>query len=309
MNPQMRRIDLISKLAGPFFIATLDTFSTELAILANLATNLSSIAPECHAITSVRRPTPLPQPPLTHPPQVYHRVPSLSEPKKSASRRLSQTLRTVRQEFHAYLRHPAFLPSFATALLNLSALAFSGQIITYLLSLGFRPLHIGGVQAAAAAFELSATWIAPRVTSRVGVVRAGGWAMGWQMAWLGAGGVVFWVFDGSVAGAAGMVGGAVVSRVGFWGFSMSTQVIVQEEVEEEHRGAFSSVEAAWQNAFELCSYGTTVVFSRPDQFRWPVLVSCLAVFVAGGLYAVFLRRRGGLRAKEVGAGCEGLLVL
>jgi len=60
-----------------------------------------------------------------------------------------------------------------------------------------------------------------------------------------------------------------------------------------NRGAFSSVEAAWQNAFELCSYISTVIFSDPEQFRWPGLLSVIAVYTAGVLYAAFVRKRRG----------------
>jgi len=60
-----------------------------------------------------------------------------------------------------------------------------------------------------------------------------------------------------------------------------------------NRGAFSSVEAAWQNAFELCSYISTVIFSHPEQFRWPGLLSVIAVYTAGVLYAAFVRKRRG----------------
>jgi iron-regulated transporter 1 len=37
----------------------------------------------------------------------------------------------------------------------------------------------------------------------------------------------------------------------------------------------------------------TIIFSRPDQFQWPVLSSCIAVFTAGGLYTIFVRSRRG----------------
>lgn len=45
--------------------------------------------------------------------------------------------------------------------------------------------------------------------------------------------------------------------------------------------------------FEMLSYASTIVFSRPDQFQWPVVVSVVAVYVAGGLYTSFVRRRQG----------------
>jgi iron-regulated transporter 1 len=46
MNSQMRRIDLICKLLGPFAIGLVDGISTELAILVTFAMNAVSLAPE-----------------------------------------------------------------------------------------------------------------------------------------------------------------------------------------------------------------------------------------------------------------------
>ena len=64
-------------------------------------------------------------------------------------------------------------------------------------------------------------------------------------------------------------------------------------VEAEARGSFSSTEAAWQNLFEICSYVSTIIFSRPDQFKWPALISVIAVGFAGLLYAIFVRIQRG----------------
>ena len=57
-----------------------------------------------------------------------------------------------------------------------------------------------------------------------------------------------------------------------------------------NRGAFSSIEAAWQNAFELCSYISTIIFSHPEQFQWPSLLSVIAVYTAGVIYAMVVRK-------------------
>lgn len=64
-----------------------------------------------------------------------------------------------------------------------------------------------------------------------------------------------------------------------------------QEVEADERGAFSSVEAAFQNAFEICSYLSTILISRPDQFKWPTLISVIAVIAAGALYTSFVYSR------------------
>ncbi len=68
---------------------------------------------------------------------------------------------------------------------------------------------------------------------------------------------------------------------------------MRQEVEVDHRGTFSTAEAAFQNLFEILSYTTTVIFSRPDQFQWPVIISVIAVYLAGGLYTSFVRKRRG----------------
>ncbi|KKY21112.1 putative iron-regulated transporter [Diplodia seriata] len=214
LNAQMRRIDLVCKLAGPFSIAMLDgAASTSLAILVNLGMNLFSIPVEYFAIARVYRTVPaLRQPKRRPPPEArdgpvhhhYHRP--------GIGARLFAGIRGALDDVRAYFGHGAVLPSFAGALLYLTVLSFSGQMVTYLLSAGYGSVHIA---------------------------------------------------------------------------------VARTEVEAERRGAFSAVEASWQSAFELCSYASTVVFSRPDQFQWPVLLSCVAVFSAGGLYASFVRMRRG----------------
>ena len=62
--------------------------------------------------------------------------------------------------------------------------------------------------------------------------------------------------------ASGLVGGVILSRVGLWGFDLSVQSIIQEEVDEQSRGSFSTIEASFQNLFELLSYVTTIVFAK-----------------------------------------------
>jgi solute carrier family 40 (iron-regulated transporter), member 1 len=217
-----------------------------------------------------------------------------------------------------YFHHPAFLPSISLSLLYLTVLSFSGQMITFLLSSGYSSLHVGITRTISTAFELSATWIAPRVAKKIGSVRSGIWFLTWQMAWL-AGGVGWFFIDGSGTGkkhefaASGLVGGVILSRVGLWGFDLSAQNIIQDvgffilketirndsnfnllqEVDTDHRGIFSTVEASFQNLFELLSYTSTITFPKPSQFRWPVLISVAAVYASGGVYAAFVRKRRG----------------
>ncbi|KAG8158100.1 hypothetical protein KVR01_011861 [Diaporthe batatas] len=309
MNARMRRIDLFCKLMGPLTVSLVAIASTEVAIWTTLGMNMASVVVEYVAIE-----------------QVYRRVSGLkrtSEVVAPSGRRNSaastQTtgayrgsrLRSVKprvlhgirgilpiESLPLYFSHPAFLASFALSLLYFTVLSFSGQMITYLASVGYSPLHIGIARVGSSIFEISATWAAPYLMKKIGVVRAGIWSLAWQMTCLA--GVLAWYFSdfegkgtNSIFSATGLAVGVALSRIGLWGFDLCAQNIIQDEVEDDHRGTFSAVEASFQNLFEILSYVTTIIFSRPDQFQWPVVISVGAVYAAGGLYAYFLRKRRG----------------
>ncbi|KAH6854770.1 Ferroporti-1 [Chaetomium sp. MPI-CAGE-AT-0009] len=294
MNVQMRRIDLLCNLFGPLFIALLDGFSTEVAITVNMVMNVTSVVLEYFAIA-----------------WVYFDVPGLQEARMRPRRgptdaesaqgregqsRLAQVWRRTRgvfgksaRDFNFYFRHRAFLPSIAGALLYLTVLSFAGQMVTYLLSAGYTANQVGIARTLSVFVEVLATWVAPWLMGRIGPVRAGLWLSSWQVTTLVAGITLFWVFkDKPVISASGLVGGTILSRLGLRGFDLCVQIIVQEDVEVESRGAFSSVEAAWQNGFELLSFASTIIFSRPEQFRWPSLISVGAVASAWGAYSFFV---------------------
>lgn len=292
MNSQMRRIDLLCKLFGPLGIALLDGFSTKVAILVNLGMNVLSIVVEYFAIA-----------------RVYHEVPALQASKTTPQspssqqstegstlghrwRQVCKSASKTAKDLEFYFRHRALLPSLAGALLYLTVLSFSGQMVTYLLSSGYTSTEVGIARTFSVAFEVMATWVAPWLMSRIGPIRAGLWMSSWQLTTLIAGLVVFWTFlSNPVISASGLVVGTILSRVGLFGFDLCAQVIVQEDVEANHRGAFSSVEAALQNAFELLSFASTIVFASPSQFKWPTMISTVSVTLACLVQAVFVRHR------------------
>ncbi|KAI5463355.1 Ferroporti-1 [Mariannaea sp. PMI_226] len=292
INSQMRRIDLVCKLFGPFLIGVLDGISTETAILVNLAMNCISVVIEYFSIA-----------------KVYHQVPELQRPKTTRSltpehnperaqvKRWTLIMRAVKKsgkDLALYLRHPALMASLACALLYLTVLTFSGQMVTYLLAAGYTPLQVAATRTVSVTFEVLATWLAPWLIGRIGPVRAGLWFSSWQVICLTVGMYIFWKGeDEGLVSALGLVCGTILSRLGLWGFDLSTQLIVQDEVEEESRGAFSAVEASFQNVFEMCSYTMTVVLSSPDQFRWPATISVGATLCAWALYTRFVRKRRG----------------
>ncbi|KAJ6440691.1 iron-regulated transporter [Purpureocillium lavendulum] len=292
VNARMRRIDLFCKLLGPLFISLVAAASTLIAIWTVLGINVASVLVEYICIARVYKSVP-----------ALHRSPvdpisASSEPTtRSSMVTLTTTILPI-SSLPFYFRHPAFLPSFSLALLYLTVLSFSGQMVTFLLSIGYTPLHVGLARTGSTVVELSATWASPWLMRRIGPIRGGIWALSCQMMFLAAG--LSWFlaeFEGSaaskLASATGLAVCVAFSRLGLWGYDLCAQTIVQDEVEADFRGTFSTVEAAFQNLFELLSFATTIVFSRPDQFRWPVIISTVAVYLAGGMYACFVRLRRG----------------
>lgn len=98
--------------------------------------------------------------------------------------------------------------------------------MTYLASTGFSPFVIGLVRSLNVVFELSATFIAPRLMKRMGPYRAGMWFLSWQIAWLVASVTFFWREQGVIA-ASGLAAGAILSRIGLWGYDLSASLIIQ----------------------------------------------------------------------------------
>ncbi|CAK9783110.1 hypothetical protein CC85DRAFT_284138 [Cutaneotrichosporon oleaginosum] len=291
INSQMRRIDLLCKLIGPMVIAILDGVSTELAILVNLTMNLLSVALEYFAIA-----------------RVYHEDPRLQQPKNVSTARSTTSTPTPQgllghvhdavaafaSDARLYCTHQAFLPSFACALLYLNVLTFGGQMVTYLLANSYTSTNVGIARTVSVVLEVASTWVAPRLMTAIGVTRAGIWSSWWQLSMLTTGVAVFTAFaDRPLVSASALVCGTILSRMGLWSLDLCIQVIVQDDVEAESRGVFSSMESAFQNAFELLSYASTIVFFRPEQFKYPTMISLMMVFGSNFCYSIYVRRRRG----------------
>lgn len=244
MNARMRRIDLFCKLMGPLTVSLVAIASTEIAIWTTLGMNLASVIVEYVAIEQVyRRVSGLQR--ISQAPPSSDRRDSVSADLGAGAQNRSRlrsvgpkVLNTISgilpiESLPFYFSHPAFLASFALSLLYFTVLSFSGQMITYLASVGYTPLHIGIARVGSSIFEISATWAAPYLMKKIGVVRAGIWSLTWQMTCLA--GVLAWYFSdfegkgtNSIFSATGLAVGVALSRIGLWGFDLCAQNIIQD---------------------------------------------------------------------------------
>ncbi|KAF4460845.1 hypothetical protein FALBO_12369 [Fusarium albosuccineum] len=229
MNSRMRRIDLVCKLLGPFFIGIMDGVSTETAIVVNLVMNCTSVVIEYFTIARVYYQVPELQHPKTTPLLAAYSEDDSHQSRRSLVRSLTLAVKKICQDLRLYTKHPVFVPSFAGALLYCTVLSFSGVMVTYLLSVGYTSTQIATARTVSVAFEVLATWIGPWVMKKIGPIRSGLWFASWQLGCLAVGVSIFWwCTDNVFVSTLGLVGGSILSRVGLWGFDLSVQIIIQE---------------------------------------------------------------------------------
>lgn len=223
----MRRIDLFCKLIAPVFISLLDSFSTIIAIWTILGINTASVVIEYLAIA-----------------QVYRSVPALKRKPGSCDDDMNQEnldthetrfksvlsyMRQAISPWKEYVVSRVFLPSLALSLLYLTVLSFGGTMVTYLLHSGFNSLEISCMRIGSVAAELSGTWAAPLIMSRIGPIRSGLWFLNWQFCCVAGAAAGYMLWESTSRWAAGcLIIGVALSRVGLWGFDLSAQFLIQE---------------------------------------------------------------------------------
>ncbi|KAJ6184713.1 hypothetical protein N7519_006014 [Penicillium mononematosum] len=294
LNASMRRIDLFCKLLAPVFISLIDGISTRYAIWTVFTLNTASVLVEYMAIAQVYQSVPAltkTQAPTTQTDDINNES---DDAHHNASRNILHSLPESLAPWKEYIASPVFLASFALSLLYLTVLSFGATMVTYLLSTGFTSLQVSYMRIGSVIAELSGTWTAPMITNRIGPIRSGLWFLNWQFVCVAAAAVPFVAWDSSSRFVAGtLIAGVALSRVGLWGFDLSVQFLVQENIQERARARFSATEMALQNVFEMLSFASTIAFPLPAQFVYPVMISFGAVAVAAVCFAAYVRKERG----------------
>ncbi|KAF2727212.1 hypothetical protein EJ04DRAFT_547345 [Polyplosphaeria fusca] len=294
LNVVMRRLDLFSKLAGPFVLSCIDTYSRTAAMLTLVAATILSVPIELHIIQKLRDSVPglkiAPTLPLELETEREMSPNILSA--HTSNTAIAQAL--VPASITQYISSVVFLPSFSLALIYLTVLSIGAQTITYLVASDFTSLQVSVIRGVSVITELAGTWIVPPLMERIGVVRAGFWLLAWQVASISLPVTIIAMLDTrSKFVAICLVSGICVKRLGLWGFDLAVQYIVQGGTPPPTRARFSSTEAACQNLFEVLASSLTIIFAKPDEFRYAVYVSYAVLVVSLLCYMRFLRQTKG----------------
>lgn len=231
----MRRIDLIAKLVAPLFISFLDAVSARLALWTVIGSNLASVLIEYSAIAQVYHAVPE----LADTPEVngsLHRDIETFEVEDSPTTAHSPTVSLILiwlEHFSSpwlnYFQSPVLLASLSLSILYLTVLSFNAHMVTYLLAIGFSALWIAIFRLISVIVELSATWAAPVLMSRIGPVRSGLWFVTWLFSFAALGVTMLHITAFSQRfSVIALIVGVVLSRIGLWGFDLSVQYLIQE---------------------------------------------------------------------------------
>lgn len=316
----MRRIDLIAKLVAPLFISLVDAASTHVALWVVFCSSIVSVAVEYFAIAQVYHAVPeLARSSETlelsdHALGTVDTEDTSNPVQNSTLQHFRAYLSGVSLSWQSYFHNPVLLASLSLCILYLTVLSFHAHMVTFLLASGFSAVWISMFRLISVVVELAATWAAPILMSRIGPTRSGLWFITWQNACAATGVAIFSAAALNVRlRSIALIAGVIMSRIGLWGFDLSVQYLVQEvsasallssviphifthstqEVSSNSRSQFSTTEAALQNLFEMLSFATTSIFSKPEQFQYPALISVGATAAANLCFTTYVKRNRG----------------
>ncbi|EPQ52787.1 hypothetical protein GLOTRDRAFT_79978 [Gloeophyllum trabeum ATCC 11539] len=209
-------------------------------------------------------------------------------------------------DWNEFTRHPVFGSSLSISLLYLTVLSFDGTLLSWLKTHDFSDPFVAGMRSICVLAGLFGTFLAPFLEKKVGLVRAGNWALWSQVVALVPVLLSFYVGaprDGTRSSnwnAAMLFGGLALSRIGLWAFDLCQLKELQVSLADHpRRNALTGLQYALQNIADLMKYVLTLILSRPSQFRWAALVSFISVLAGAMSYMAFVRRmRGHIIHKE-----------
>ncbi|KAK0523552.1 hypothetical protein OC834_005861 [Tilletia horrida] len=291
LNAIMRRIDLLSKLLAPLFVALLTSVTSyPTSAIVLLSINAGTAVFEWLWIKIV-----------------FARFPELEkwyeQDQDGATDGASVTAveGTGVAPDHGATRRAGFAGSAERWVLeqwqDWSRFAQMPIFITYLKSeTTYSDGFIAGMRGVGVVSGLLGTMVLPLLERLVGIVRAGTYSLFAQLLPLVMSLVSLYVgadqrerpaWNGAL-----LFTGLALSRIGLWSFDLAQLTQVQRALDRaERKNALMGLQFALQNFFDLGHYALTIGWHRPDQFRYAAAVSFGSVTCATVLYTIFYARR------------------
>ncbi|TVY81125.1 Solute carrier family 40 member [Lachnellula suecica] len=227
-----------------------------------------------------------------------------------------------------YFSFPIWPASISIALLQLTVLAYSATLITYLLSVGFSLSAVTIARASGSIFGLSGTVITPAAvaylkkrhaskitpqgdriddndkTAEAAVTRAVGfWGVGSQFLCLVVNGLA--EVSPHISVTLLLFAFLSLSRIGHFVHFLMIQELGQVEIPAAQRSTFAGVEQSFKSLGELSHWIATVVWSQPEDFKWLALGSMLVTGLSSVVFGTWARK-GQMGRNAISGGYEAV---
>jgi len=332
VNAVMRRIDFVCKLIAPsllpFVVAALKSRTAWLCLLAGMTVMLWGVE-VATAVVIVKESSEL---------KKVKEVVDGDALEQPDERMKSGWRRWPREVYSCAINNPVvrlkhyfstevWPASMSVALIQLTVLAYSATMITYLLEVGFSLTTVTIARGSGALAALGSTFITPlavdymrRMQTRQtandrgklrddelegAVIRSVGlWGIGSQFLSLIAVVIVLWnlsplpeattrddssKYSHPITISIILFSFLSLSRVGHWMFDLMVQELEQVEIPVSQRSTFAGTEQSFRSLSELCHWAATVGWSKPEQFRWLASGSLIVLGVSTVTFAIWTR--------------------
>ncbi|GAA5931985.1 uncharacterized protein JCM15063_001092 [Sporobolomyces koalae] len=305
LNTYLRRIDLLSKLLAPLFVSLLtSTVSYTFAAAVLLGFAVVSLAFEYIWIEIV-----------------YRRLPILAQPADRANNsgseahapsgvssfdpkllpgKLKLRLAAERKDWITFVKAPVFFSCLSISLLYLTVLSFDGSMLAYLKAHDYSDGFVAGMRGVGVVTGLLGTILMPYLESKMGLIRAGSWSIWSELLTLTPAVLAFFV-NPPQSGARGLpynsallFTGMALSRIGLWSFDLCQLKGLQEALNDHPRkNTIMALQFSLQNLLDLVKYVVTIIFDKPSEFKWAVVISYVSVCLGALCYLIYVRQERG----------------
>ncbi|ORX88899.1 hypothetical protein K493DRAFT_341003, partial [Basidiobolus meristosporus CBS 931.73] len=271
VNTNMRRIDLISKIVTPLFFGFLSSSQGNVFCVVFVGFwSLASAVPELLIIK-----------------QVYTLVPELAYSKVSQEHNAEkeETVATIPvlsrfyQGWLSYINHPVFASSLSYAMIYMSVLSIAGTMVSYLSWKGYPESLISVMRSLMAVLALIGTFVMPIMKHFLGVYRTAKASIWIEVITL-IPVIISFFLPQNLLSAILLFGGISLSRLGVWVFDLSQTQIMQERVDNAQAGLINGWQYSLTNVFDLGQFLLTMIWSDPNQFHIPAIISFAMVVLA-----------------------------
>lgn len=276
LSTKLRSIDLFCKLVAPFFISSFITFAGfKSALIFIILVFFISNQIEFSMIL-----------------RLYHSIPALKESEDQISR-TTPTFKSLSywESLKLFAKNPLSLQILSISLVYLTVLSFGNTTIAYLLSFDdINNFLIGFLKGISTAFELFGTLLMfPFLNKLTNFINVGFISIFFQFLSLVP---ILVSFIMNYPKTHWLVCICIPwSRIGLWCFDLAVQNSIQVYITDDfERFNVTTFEESLNNLFELTTHILTLIFHKPEQFKYPVFASIGAVLAAVVVYLLFIIR-------------------